>query len=62
MGPRCCVGFSLAAASRGYCLVVVHKLLTAVASLTAEQVLSRWASAAVARALEHRFNSCGAWA
>ena len=41
---------------------MVHKLLIAVGSLTAEQVLGIWASAVVAQALEHRFNSCGAWA
>ena len=36
---RCCVGFSLAAESRGHSLVVVLGLLTAVASLAVEQGL-----------------------
>ena len=29
----CCLGFSLVAASRGYSLVAVHRVLTAVAAL-----------------------------
>ena len=36
---RCCLGFSLAVASRRYSLVVVHGLLNAVASLVSEHGL-----------------------
>ena len=36
---HCCMGFSLPAASRGYSLVAVHRLLTAVASLVVEHRL-----------------------
>ena len=36
LGLRCCVGFSLVAASGGYPPAAVHRLLTAVASLVAE--------------------------
>ena len=36
---HCSMGFSLVAASRGYSLVVVCRLLTAVASLVAERGL-----------------------
>ena len=35
LGLCCCMGFSLLAVSRGYFLIAVHRLLTAVASLTA---------------------------
>ena len=36
LGLRCCVGFPLAVASEGCCLVAVLGLLVAVASLVAE--------------------------
>ena len=36
LGLRCCVGFSLVVASRGYSLAVVLSLLIAMASLLAE--------------------------
>ena len=36
---RCCMGFALVAASRGYSLVAVHRLLIAVASLVVGQGL-----------------------
>ena len=58
-------------ASGGHSLVSVHRVLTAVASLVAEQVLSGvWALVVVAcglsrcssRALEHRLSSCNTWA
>ena len=39
LGLRCCSDFSLVAASRGDSLVVLHKLLTVVASLLVEQGL-----------------------
>ena len=39
LGLHCCVGFSLVAASGGYSLVVVRRLLVAVASLVVEHVL-----------------------
>jgi len=39
LGLRCCVGFSLAAGSRGYSLVPMDRLLTAVASLVVEHRL-----------------------
>ena len=49
--PMLCADFSLVAASRGYSLLVAHKLLLiAVASLVAEQGLQGvWASVLVAR-------------
>jgi len=48
LGLHCCMGFSPVVARGGYSLGGVHWLLIAVASLAA--------------ALEHRLNSCGAWA
>ena len=36
LGLHYCVGFSLVGESRGYFLVVVHRLLTVVASLVAD--------------------------
>ena len=39
LGLCCCESFFLGGASRGYSLAVVHKLLTAVASLVAEHGL-----------------------
>ena len=35
----CCAGFSLVAGSRGYSLVVVHRIFIVVASLVSEHVL-----------------------
>ena len=61
LGLHCCSGFSLAAASGQYSLVVVCRLLTAAASLVAEC----WAlghggfSSGSSQVLEHRINSCG---
>ena len=34
LGLGCCVGFSLVAVNRGYSVVVVHGLLTAMVSLS----------------------------
>ena len=39
LGLHYCMGFSLAAVSRGYSVVVVHGLLIAVASLVAQHRL-----------------------
>ena len=39
LGLHCCIGFSLVAASRGYSLTVLHRLLTAVTSRVAEHGL-----------------------
>ena len=39
LGLHCCEGFSLALESSGYSLVVVHRLLIAVASLAVEHGL-----------------------
>ena len=39
---HCCVGFSVVGESRGYFLVVVHRLLTVVASLVAEHGPLGW--------------------
>ena len=50
LGLCCCEGFSLVVESRGYSLVVVARLLTAVSSFDAEQ--SRGLSG---------FSSCGVW-
>ena len=52
LGPCCCSGFSLVAASRGYSLAVGHGLLLVVASLVAERGLKgKQTSAAVAPGL-----------
>ena len=69
----CCVGFVLIVGSKGYSLVMVHRLLSVVTSLVVEHGPSGvWASVVVAhrlssyssraQALEHRLSSCGAWA
>ena len=48
----CCLGFSLAVASRRYSLVVVHGLLNAVASLVSEHGLQdAWVSVVAAPGL-----------
>ena len=39
LGPHCCMGFSLAVASRGYSLGAVHRLLIVVASLAVDHGL-----------------------
>ena len=49
LGLRCYVGFSLVATSKGYFLVVVHRLLIAVGSLASgHRLSSSWASVVVA--------------
>ena len=61
----CCVAFSLVAASRGYSLVVVCRLLNAMASFMADraQAVGRTGfSSPSSQALEHRLGSCDAWA
>ena len=71
LGLCCCEGFSPAAASRGYSLVVVRKPLTMVASLVGEYRLQGLQASIIAanefsscgsQAPEHRLNSCGAQA
>ena len=60
------MGLSLVAASEGYSLVVVHRLLTAVASLvvtrglSASVLVTRGVSSCSFWAVEHRLSSCGA--
>ena len=39
LGLHCCADFSLVAGSRGYSLVVVHRIFIVVASLVSEHVL-----------------------
>ena len=52
LGLHCCTGFTLVAASRGYSLVAVCRLLSAMTSLVTEHGLwGMWASAAVAHGL-----------
>ena len=68
LGIRCCTGFSLAAASAGRSLVVIHRPLIAVASLCCGAWALGQTSVDVAcglsdcssQALECRPNSCGA--
>ena len=69
LGLRCCMGFSLAAASRGCSLVAVHKPLISTAPVVAEHRLQgAWALVAAACglsswgswALERRHSGCGA--
>ena len=70
LGLRCCAGFSPVAVRGGYSLVDVRGLLVAGASLVASMGPRSSASVAAARgrrrggsqAIEHRLNSCGAWA
>lgn len=60
----CCTGLYPVATSRDYPPVAVLRLLTAMSSLVAEQVLSdAWVSGTVVPGSpEHRLNSFGAWA
>ena len=70
LGLRCCTQAFSSCGERGLLFVVVHGLLTAVASLVAERAwaLGAQASVVVARRLrscglqdlEHRLSSCGA--
>ena len=71
LGLCCCMQFSLIAASGGYPVVAVHRLLIAVASLIAEHrlqdvrasvVVVRGLSSCGSRALEQWLSSHGAWA
>ena len=63
LGLRCCTGFSLVAASRGYSLFAVH-------GLSLQRLLLLWSmgsgmcglSSCGSWALEHRLSSCGAQA
>ena len=70
LGLGCCVGFPLITGSGSYSPVVVHRFLTAAASLVAEHGLKGTQAAAVAacrlsssglQVLEHRLKSCGQW-
>ena len=62
LGLHCCIDFSLVAEIRGYSLVAVHEVLTAVASLAVEQgsmvlkLQESWLPGSRAQA------HCGAWA
>ena len=71
LGLRCCKGFSLVVESRGYALVVTHRLLIVVASLVTKHglqgvqvsvVAAHGLSSCGSPALKHRLSSCGAWA
>ena len=62
LGLHCCMGFSLVSVNRGYSLVAVLGLLTAVASPATEHGLlgvQAGFSNCGSWALEHRRNSCG---
>ena len=59
LGLHCYAGFSLVAASRGYSLVVVHRLLIRVTSLIVEHRLSGMRALVVA-AHELRVAASGA--
>ena len=69
-GSSLLLGLSLVVLSGGYCLVVLHGLLIAVASLVEHGLQGLWAPVLVAQglcscgsgALEHRLSNCGAWA
>ena len=54
----CCAGFSLAAPSRGRCLVTAHRLLAAAASLSVEHGLQSTGSIVVVRGLGYSA-ACG---
>ena len=58
LGLHCCTGISLLAASGGYSLVAMLRLLIAVASLVAEVLGYLGSSSFGSWALEHRFSSC----
>ena len=62
LGPPCCSGFSPVAVSRGCSLVVVHRLLVGFSCCRAWALGFTGFSNCSFRALEHRLNSCGAWA
>ena len=71
LGLHCREGFSLVAASGDYSLAAVCGLLIVAASTVAEHRLEGARTSLVVvhglrrwgyRALEHRLNSCGAWA
>ena len=67
LGLLCCEDFPLVAASGGYSLVAVGRLLTEVASLVehrlwglqATVIAAHGLSSCSSQALEHRLNSCG---
>ena len=52
LGLRCCTGFSLVVASRGYSLAAVCELLTVVASLLLSKLSGRQASVVAAPRLQ----------
>ena len=63
LGLCCCQGFSPVAASSGYALVLVHRLLVAVATLLwCTGTRACGISNCISQALDHRLNSCGTWA
>ena len=71
LGLCCCEGLFSSFSEQGYSLVVVCRLLIAVASLLAEHgfqamqvsvIVARGLSNCNSRALEHRLRICGAWA
>ena len=59
LGLHCCTGFTLVAASRGYSLVAVCRLLIVVVSLVAEHRLQGMQASVVAA---QGLNTCGSWA
>ena len=60
LSPHCYLGFSLVAVSGGYSLVVVYRLLVAVASLIVEHRLQEHGLGSCGpQALGHRLSSCG---
>ena len=59
LGLCCCEGFPLVVASRGCSFVVVHGILTAVASFT---VVLRLQGRRALVVVAHGLSSCGSWA
>ena len=61
LGLHCCAAFSWVAASRGYSIAAVHRLLVAVAPLVAEHRLQACRlHSHSSQSLKHELHSCGA--
>ena len=56
------MGSSLVVESRGYSLAAVHRLLIVMASLVEHSSRACGLSSCGSQGLQHRLNSCGAWA
>ena len=65
LGLHCCAGFFSSCGEWGLLFVATHRLLLVVTSFVGElglQGVARGFSGCGFQALEHKLNSCGAWA